>query len=302
MKYLKTYLMLLFGMLLFGSATPLSKLVTKDFPVFIAGGFRVLLAFIVLLPFVTLSNIKKYKGRDIWLLAGISLVGVVGFTVLMLYGMKYISGVTGSVIMSATPALTAVFSIVFFKDDFSWKKGAAISLAIAGVLVMQFGEHQNTQKGNELLGILLVVAAICCEAGYTLMGKALTKNFPPEDIAAFSALIGFIGFLPFMIWQIKEISFHTISFKSWFYLAIYGAGTMGLGSVLWYKGVKQVEGSTAATFMGVMPISALVLSYFLLNEPFRWIHLAGFALVFSGVIIIITIHRKMKMNVGNDRQ
>ncbi|MET3978236.1 drug/metabolite transporter (DMT)-like permease [Mucilaginibacter sp. UYP25] len=301
MKNIKTYLMLLFGMILFGSATPLSKLVTKDFPVFIAGGLRVLLAFIVLVPFVKLSNIKSYKGRDKWLLAGISLVGVVGFTVLMLFGMKHISGVTGSVIMSATPALTAILSVVFFKDDFNWKKGAAITLAIAGVIIMQLGKHQDNQGKNELLGILLVVAAICCEAGYTLMGKVLTKNFPPEDIAAFSALIGFLGFLPFMIWQAKNLSFDTIAIKSWLYLAIYGAGTMGLGSVLWYKGIKQVEGSTAATFMGVMPISALVLSYFLLNEPFRWIHLAGFAMVFSGVIIIITIHGKMKMNAGDNQ-
>ena len=34
--------MLFFGMALFGSATPLSKLVAHHFPVFIAGGLRVL--------------------------------------------------------------------------------------------------------------------------------------------------------------------------------------------------------------------------------------------------------------------
>lgn len=49
---LKTYLMLFLGMALFGSATPLSKLVTQAFPVFIAGGLRVLLAFLVLWPLI----------------------------------------------------------------------------------------------------------------------------------------------------------------------------------------------------------------------------------------------------------
>jgi len=61
MKNFKVYLMLFFGMALFGSATPLSKLVTEDFPVFVAGGFRVLLAFLVLSPFVKLSNIQKIQ-------------------------------------------------------------------------------------------------------------------------------------------------------------------------------------------------------------------------------------------------
>jgi drug/metabolite transporter (DMT)-like permease len=114
MKNLKTYLLLFFGMALFGSATPLSKLVAHSFPVFIAGGMRVLLAFLVLLPFVKLSALKKYKGRDLWVLISISMIGVLGFTVFMLYGMQLISGVTGSVIMSATPALTAVLSVIFF--------------------------------------------------------------------------------------------------------------------------------------------------------------------------------------------
>jgi len=280
-------------MALFGSATPLSKLVTKDFPVFIAGGFRVFLAFVVLAPFIKLSNIKRYKGKDAWLLAGISLVGVLGFTVLMLYGMQMISGVTGSVIMSATPALTAILSVIFFKDEFNWKKGVSIALAVAGVLVMQLGSSADKHGKNEILGIVLVVAAICCEAGYTLMGKALTKDYPPQDIATFSAIIGFFGFIPFMIWQFREFAFADVSSKSWVYLVLYGAGTMGLGSALWYKGIQQVEGSTAATFMGVMPISALVLSYALLGEQFRWVHLIGFALVFSGVLLIISVHRKM---------
>jgi drug/metabolite transporter (DMT)-like permease len=137
-----------------------------------------------------------------------------------------------------------------------------------------------------------VILAILCEAGYTLMGKALTKNFPPIEIAAFSALIGFIGFIPFALWQYEPVVFQQISAKGWFALVWYGIGTMGVGSVLWYKGVKKVSGSTAAAFMGVMPVSALLLSYLLLDEFFRWIHLAGFLFVFIGVILVIRSHQK----------
>jgi drug/metabolite transporter (DMT)-like permease len=59
---------------------------------------------------------------------------------------------------------------------------------------------------------------------------------------------------------------------------------------LWYSGVKQVQGSTAAGFMGVMPVSALVLSYMLLGEAFDPVHLVGFGLVFSGVLLIVWQH------------
>lgn len=42
----------------------------------------------------------------------------------------------------------------------------------------------------------------------------------------------------------------------------------------------------AAGFTGVMPVSALLLSYAPLAEPFRWIHPVGFATVIVGVLLV----------------
>jgi drug/metabolite transporter (DMT)-like permease len=47
-----------------------------------------------------------------------------------------------------------------------------------------------------------------------------------------------------------------------------------------------------AAAMSVMPLTALVLSYVLLGETFRWAHLAGFGLVFAGVILMIIEHAR----------
>lgn len=289
----KIYLMLFLGMALFGSATPLSKLVTKAFPVFIAGSLRVLLAFLVLLPFIKITNLKKYKGKDRWLLLGIAVFGVLGFTAFMLYGMKLASAVTGSIVMSTTPAITAVLSVLIYKDAVTWKKILALVLALAGVLLLQWKSGGQQQGQHPWLGILFIFAAVGCEAGYTLMGKALTKSYPPEEISGLSALIAFICFIPFAIWQYPQLDISKITTPEWACLAAYGLITMGLGSVLWYKGVSQVEGSVAASFMGIMPLSALVLSYLLLHEKFHWLQLAGFALVFGGVLLMISVHREM---------
>jgi len=289
-----TYLMLFSGMALFGSATPLSKLVTKHFPVFIAGGLRVLLAFLVLLPFVKLQNFRNYRGSDRWLLLGISALGVFGFTACMLYGMRMVSGVTGSVVMSMTPAITAILSVIIFKDQLTWKKGLALALALAGVLLLQLKQGNAPRTSHSWLGMILIFAAVCCEAGYTLMGKALTGKYAPEEISGLSALIAVICFIPASIWQGPELRAQEIKPIDWLWLAAYGLVTMGLGSVLWYKGISKVEGSVAASFMGVMPVSALVLSYLLLGEQFHWLQLAGFLLVFGGVLLMISVHREME--------
>ena len=51
-------------------------------------------------------------------------------------------------------------------------------------------------------------------------------------------------------------------------------------------------GALTAGAMAIMPITALVLSYLLLREAFRWVHLAGFGLVFAGLVLMIVQHAR----------
>jgi drug/metabolite transporter (DMT)-like permease len=50
--------------------------------------------------------------------------------------------------------------------------------------------------------------------------------------------------------------------------------------------VIKVPASTAAVFASVMPVSAMALSYLILNEPFSWWHLVGASCVLLGIALI----------------
>src|SRR5690606_28504253 len=104
-----------------------------------------------------------------------------GFSALMLYGMKMIPGVVGAIVMSTAPAVTAAASMAFFGDSPTWRKLAAIALAVAGVLMLQLGQGSGGEgSGSEMwLGAALVFAAVCCEACYTLLGKRMSEHIDP---------------------------------------------------------------------------------------------------------------------------
>jgi hypothetical protein len=74
------YAQLAIGMAVFGSATPVSKIVTSAMPVFVGSALRVGLGAIVLAPFVAArwDEVRRLGRRD-WLLVGlISLFGMFG--------------------------------------------------------------------------------------------------------------------------------------------------------------------------------------------------------------------------------
>lgn len=287
--------LLLGGMTLFGSATPVSKLVGEGFPVFTASLFRVLLGALSLLPFV----VKDFRleiakiGKSDWLyLCLISLFGMVGFTVFLIYGMKFISGVAGSIVMSFTPALTAMAAYFFMRSPLDWRRVVAVFLGVAGIIVINVFRKQfdDAEAPYFYLGVILVLAAISCEACYTLIGKKATEHLPPLLTSFLACIMSIPLFILLSLIDVHKVELDTISTESWLALLWWGIGTLGAGSALWYSGIARAEGTTAAGFMAVMPASALLLSYFMLGEQFRQIHLLGIILVMASVGLMSWVH------------
>jgi drug/metabolite transporter (DMT)-like permease len=286
--------MLLAGMAVFGSATPVSKLVGQAFPPLLAGLLRAIIGTTLLaaLSWSVRAQVLRI-GRDDWLrIAAISVFGMFGFSALMLYGMRAAPGAVGAAIMSMTPAVTAAGAMAFFRDRPSWRKLAAVGLAVLGAIVLQVGGGLSGDGGYSVLwGASLVFGAVCCESAYTLLGQRVAKTVDPVLVASLGAGLSLPLFA--IASSLTETWVLGSDAKGWIALLWYGAGTLALGSWLWYRGIAEVSGVTAAAFMGVMPLSALLLSYLLLHEPFRWIHLAGFGIVFAGVVLMSWEHATM---------
>lgn len=288
--------LLFFGMALFGSATPISKLVGEGLPVFTASLLRVILGALSLLPFVVkdfwrnLGGMNARAWREVSLIA---LFGMVGFTFLLVYGMKYITGVAGSIIMSFTPALTALGAFVFLGSPLDWRRIVAIVTGVGGLILINVFRAGFTDSSGPIfyLGFLLVLAAISCEAVYTLMGKKATDTMPPLFVTFLATMLSIPLFaLLSLLVDFSQANFANVSAGTWWALAWWGIGTLGAGSALWYSGLAQAEGTTAAGFMSVMALSALLLSYFLLGETFEWIHLPGIVLVLISIGLMSWVH------------
>lgn len=305
------YFQLAVGMIVFGSATPVSRLVAESMPVFVGSGLRVAIGALALAPFVRdWSALGRLSRREWTLIAGIALFGMFGFSVLLLLGMRMVSGVTGSVVMATTPAVTAGAAVLFLGERLNFRKALSLALAVTGVLILALsgegaGGPMPVRDGDPvsafisnlpsstLLGMALVFGAVASEAFYTLIGRQMSQRTDPILVAFLAALLSLPLFLPFALVQTGSFDAAEVAPRAWAEVVWYGAGTLGLGTWLWYSGIARTEAAIAAAFMGLMPASALGLSYVLLGEPFRWIHIAGFGTVFAGVLLMSVEHAKM---------
>lgn len=282
-------------MALFGSSTPISKIISEAFPVFSASILRMGIAALVLVPFMWPKRHELFSatGRDWTTILMVALAGMVGFTAAILYGMRLTTGVVGATIMSTTPAITAFASVLFLGSAMNWRKGGALGLAVVGVVAISLLRGNGGSSESVLLGAAMVFLAVCFEAAYTLLSKRLSDNVSSLSATFAASIIALLAFAVLaLLFDPRPFDYSGASMGDWAAVLFFGAGTGALAPVLWYTGVRSAPGPVAASFMAVMPLSALTLSYVLLGETFRWAHLVGFGLVFAGVILMIREHER----------
>lgn len=293
-KNLIIYLQLFFGMAFFGTGTPSAKVVSDAFPLFLTGALRLGVAALALAPLLFLhrKTLKKISGRDWIEISTIGGVGIVAFTLFLMTGMQRVNGVIGAVIMALSPAVMAVASFLFMKNQLGWCKITAVILAVAGVLVINVtGEGIQASGWTLVWGSLLVFCAVCSQTAYSLVGKRVMMDLSPKVVLPLAVLIAFALFAIPGVWQATSFDFAKPTLNEWIGIVVWGLGPLAIGTLIWFQGLHQVSGSIASGFMGAMPASALILSYLWLGDAFHMIHLLGFALVFVSIGLISWAHR-----------
>lgn len=284
---------LLAGMALFGTATPLSKIIGEAYPVFSASFARMAIASVVLAPFVWFgtNRFKAATRKDLGVMAAIAAAGMVGFTATMLYGMRLTTGVIGSTIMSAAPAITAVAAVIFLGARMNWRKGLALALAVAGIGAINIFREGGSGGSAVLLGAGLVVVAVCFEAAYTLLSRKLSDDLSSPAATLGASMMAAPLFIALaFLFDPAPFDYTGGGWGALSALLFWGAATGGLAPVLWYNGVRAAPPALSAGCMAVMPVTALLLSYVLLGETFQWAHALGFGLVFAGLMLMIREH------------
>jgi len=152
--------------------------------------------------------------------------------------------------MGTSPALTAIGSLIFLKEHMNLRKWIAIILAVLGIVIVNFGGTMKmgpeSFTGMMAIGSLLVFAAACFGAVYTIVGKKEMNHIKPMLIVSLSVTMSFILFIPFSLYQLPEFDVSVVTTSQWIAMIWWGAGSIALGLSLWNFGIEKVSGVIAA--------------------------------------------------------
>ena len=286
-----SYLSLGASMALVGSYVSLSKVLVVVFPIFLLAWLRFGIAAVAMAPWVKRGpDEATLNAHDRRLLFLESFFGNFLFSICMLFGVAMSSALAAGVIMAGIPAAVALMSRAFLKERISGRVMLGIACAVGGIALVSLakgGGHGggSTEGGTSLLGNLLLLGALTCEASYVVIGKKLAAHIGPKRISALINLWGLALVTPLGIWQALSFDFSTVTSSSWGLLGFYSIAASMVTVWLWMTGLRHVPAAKAGIFTVMLPVSAAAVGVIFLGEHFSTAQVGALALALLGVVL-----------------
>lgn len=236
---------------------------------------RLILAFIVFIPFASKLNLKKH------LTAG--LIGAIQFGLMYLCfieSFKYLQGYEVAILTTTTPMFVALCSSLLGKKmKFIYLISIILSILGGIIIIYKTGPTDFVTHGVILVQLANFFFAI---------GQILWRNYIRDDSSKLmsSAYLGAtICILPFFVLS-GNIDIHSINYYQWITIAYLGIVPTGIGFWLWNKGAKQVSPQILSVMNNLKIPTSVLLSLMIFKEQ---IYLPQFILGCSLILIAIMV-------------
>lgn len=296
-KPLAAYLLLTASMALVGTYVALSKPLVAAVPVFLLALLRFGIAAVAMIPWaVPARGEPRLAPREKRQLFFMSFFGNFLFSICMLSGIALTTATAAGVILATLPAAVALLSWLVLREPLSRRVLAAVILAVGGIALLQFARGDDGARGASLLGNLLMLGAVFCEATYVILSRRLAATRTPLRVSALINLWGLALIAPLGLVQAAHFDFARLAAPMWALLVFYSLAASLFAVWLWVAGMKQVPANQAGVFTVALPIAATLVGVGALGERFTALHGTALALAASGIVLIATAPRRTALS------
>jgi len=232
------------------------------------------------------GSLASLTARDYVTLALLGL-GVLGNHLLILIGLKYVSGAVAGVIIGSLPVVTALLSALFIQDVPFKAVWAGSLLSFFGVGVVSVAGFSVAGE-QPLLGGTLVFLGVASWAVYTIGSRSIMERISALTVNWTTTLVATVLQIP-LLWTDRKMlaaGIASVALSDWLALAYLVVFATAIAQQAWLFGVKGIGPSRASVFGNLTPVAAVVLSALILKEAVGPVEIIGILLILCGVWVV----------------
>ncbi|MCC6139300.1 MAG: DMT family transporter [Nitrospira sp.] len=214
-------------------------------------------------------------------------LGVLGNHLLIMMGLKYVSGAVAGVIIGSAPVVTALLSSVMIQDVPFRSVWAGGLLSCSGVALVSIAGFQSAGE-HPVLGSVLVFLGVVSWALYSIGSRAVMDRISPLTVNWTTVLVATLLQIP-LLWtdrKMLDAGMASVTMPDWLALGYLVVFATAVAQQAWLFGVQGIGPSRASILGNLTPVAAVALSALILHESIGLVEICGIVLILAGVWLV----------------
>jgi drug/metabolite transporter (DMT)-like permease len=285
------YAALVIGVISVSASAIFVKLCTS--PSGVIAFYRLFFTVLFMLPMILtkqhIAELRQITKKD-WIFSSVAGVLLAFHFILWFESLNYTSVASSTVLVTLQPIFAFIGTYLFFKEKLSGKAILSGLIAVAGSVIISWGDFRIS--GTALFGDILALIGCALVTAYLLFGQNVRKRL---SIITYTFVVYLISAVTLLIYTITAgQSLFPDKSSDWIYFILLALFPNLLGHTLFNWSLKWLSTSTISMAILFEPVGATILAYFLLDEYVIWSQIIGGAIVIAGISLFVLDERKMK--------
>jgi len=222
---------------------------------------------------------NPFSAADWWRLVGIAVIGGGAGPVLLLTGLRHVSGVAGALLLNLEGVFTMLLAVSVFGERLMRRELLAAGVVIAGAMVLSLG---SGTLAVEFVGVVAIAAA-CLAWGVDNNLTARLSQRNAISLVQFKTLTAGAGNLGLALLAGRALPSGSSLAASF----VVGFICYGLSIVLDVYALRYIGAAREAAFFATAPFAGALVAIPLLHEPVTGNEVAGGLIMAMGIALMV---------------
>lgn len=280
----KEYLYAGFAILSWSTIATISKLLLGSLDsmqiTFLSSAFATAFLLVLNIAKGNMKLFKQYKAREYLVMSGIGILGIFIYHLFLYMGIDCMDASQAFIINYLWPIMSVLSACIILKEKMTVRKGIAILLSFAGVIIV-------TANGNLLnIGKDTLTGALYCVIAAVSYGLFSTLNKKKDYDKYFSMMIFYLAAtvvsLAYIIATKSNFTLDAMQVTGLMWMGIF---TNAIAFTFWAIALKMGDTAKVSNLAYITPFLSLVWTTVVLGENFNPYSLIGLSVIVLGIFI-----------------
>ena len=283
----RRFVVLAFALLVlfWGSSFAVVKVGLGYSPPLLFAGLRALIGGIAMVLAAVLWSGNPNLRRDWPVFLLLALSNVVLFVGLQTYAIVYLPSGSAAVLVYLQPILVGLLAWPILGETLTAAKVSGLLLGFSGIVAVSAGSITGAADALSPLGVVLGAGS----AFFWALGTVYFKKYEARVSTLWAVALPFLaGGVVLTAFGLSVESWGRVSWEGPFVASMLYSGLVGisLAWMIWFALVRAGEASRVASYIFVVPLTAVLIGVIFLGEPLGYTLLIGGAFVVCGIYLV----------------